>query len=116
MSDDNTMYMVAVTVDTNDGDYATGVDDMKKVDLHRFLTLLKRMEGHKPRGERYHPSLKDQWGHMYTEEDMEYITEVCPNGAEDYGFHTIVSVQYAELVGQCGTLHICKRWNGMEDY
>lgn len=93
-------YEITITVDTNDADYNTSVNEISAADLKKIKPLLKAIKENK---NEYHHNygnsdFTDDYGpHQYPEFDKE-IHEIfmnfCPYG--EHGFHTIESVKYCE--------------------
>ena len=118
------MFEITITVDTNDGDYATEVSNITPEQLEKIRPLIEAIKEFKPYEVIYKTDYKidgqDEWPmthrhnypcgdilrddlgekdpreiYKFPEEIFELFEDFIPYG--EYGFHTIESISYCPL-------------------
>ena len=103
-------YEIAITADTNDGDYITEVSEISEEDLDTIKPLIQAIKEFKPYKNKYTHHHNYPWGeyvrddmgeksarelYKFDEEIFELFEEYIPYG--EYGIHTIESITICPL-------------------
>lgn len=113
------MLELTVVVDTNDADYRTQVSEISEADLEKIAPLIQAIKNFKPyrttsdglswphghnfpQGECLREDLgekpvEEMYQEVVSDDTLQmFVEEYCPS--DEYGFHTIISIEVTPLV------------------